>query len=124
MNGKGAIYALSVGALIGGLRLILEILFNMYSVNLSGIMWFVEMNFLHFAVFLFLISTMILFIVSHLTNLEENQNLSGLTFATADKLQSDLAARMQKEDRSWHYRNILFSVILIIMVLGIWGLFF
>jgi solute:Na+ symporter, SSS family len=124
VNGKGAIFTLLSGALIGGLRLGLEIILNTYNWKVSGLDWFVEMNFLHFAVFLFGVSTIVLFGASKLTDIKRTKDISGLTFATANQLKSDLAKRVQSDDKSWNYWNILFSVTLIGLVISIWMFFF
>ncbi len=65
VNGTGAIASLITGFILGGLRLILELM------NSFGLLpedslwkWIAEINFLHFAVFLFAICTVILFTVS------------------------------------------------------------
>ena len=120
LNGKGAIYTLLIGTLIGGIRLALEILSNNIALNISGLTWFVEMNFLHFAIFLFGVSTLVLFTVSKFTSESRTKNIDGLTFATSDQLQSDYANKIQSTDRSWNNWNILFSVILVGLIIILW----
>ena len=124
VNGKGAIYALITGAFIGALRLVLEILNNLYSLNLSRFQWFVEMNFLHFAIFLFVISSSVLVFVSLLTSLPPTNKIDGLTFATADKIQTDFTRKMEIKDPKWNKINIVFSIILALTILILWGIFF
>ncbi len=124
LNGKGAIYALIIGTSIGFIRLVLEILFNFNNWEVYGLTWFVEMNFLHFAIFLFVVSTIILFTISQFRNKYSNKNIDGLTFATSHLLESDYAKKNQSNDRSWNNWNIVFSVILVGCVFSLWVLFF
>ncbi len=64
INEVGAKYSLLIGALLGSIRLILEI----YKSSLSGFwLWYADMNFLHFALFLFLICSVVLILFSILS---------------------------------------------------------
>lgn len=124
VNGKGAIYALITGAIIGALRLVFEILSKSNIMNLSVLQWFVEMNFLHFAVFLFIISSVVLISVSLFTNIPSINKVAGLTYATADKVQNDFTKKMDVKDPVWNRINIIFSVVLALSILTLWGIFF
>ena len=88
LNGKGAIAALLSGFVIGALRLILELMNGIEKAGLpSGTMWewIAEINFLHFAVFLFVLCTAILVGVSLLTKAPSQEQTVGLTLATTKK---------------------------------------
>lgn len=124
LNGRGAIYSLIIGTIIGCLRLILEILFNINDWEVYGLTWFVEMNFLHFAIFLFGVSTIVLFTFSQFRNENSNKNIDGLTFATSHLLHSDYAKSNQSNNRSWNNWNIIFSVILVGLVFSLWVFFY
>lgn len=64
INEVGAKYSLLIGAFLGSIRLILEI----YKSSLSGFwLWYADMNFLHFALFLFLICSVVLILFSILS---------------------------------------------------------
>lgn len=70
LNAKGAKYALLTGAVLGGFRLLLEL----GKENWSGILlWYTEINFLHFALLLFLISSAVLVGVSYQSAPEEDR---------------------------------------------------
>ncbi len=118
VNGLSAIWALVVGGIIGGARLILQILYKRGSIDLGSWTWFAEMNYLHFAIFLFLISIALMFIISFLTgkprHLPEDLRRSLPTFRTAEK----------SPHRLWDTVNVVFSVLLIVIVLSLWGVFF
>lgn len=124
VNGKGAIAALVAGAVMGALRLILEIVTKTSSVSLGAFSWYSEMNFLHFAVFLFIISSLILIGVSLYTNLPDRKKLAGLTFATANEVNSPFIQKMEAKNPLWNKLNIVFSVILALTILTLWAIFF
>ena len=77
LNANGAKAALITGAVIGSARLILEL----FKDDLSGLLYyFVDANFLHFAVFLFLICSLVLIIVSYRTEAPSEEKVKGITY--------------------------------------------
>jgi len=123
-NGQGAIWTLLVGAALGALRLVLEIMSNNYGLSIPALEWFYSMNFLHFAIFLFLVSTAILFGVSLLSPSPSQAKLAGLTFATAKEATGEFAEKMDVQNPLWNNVNIAFSVSLVLIILVLWGIFF
>ncbi len=82
INGQGAITSLLVGFVLGSVRFILEVV---YAGKLPGglLGWFVGMNFLHFAILMFVVCVVILVTVSLLTPAPAQNKIAGLTFQTA-----------------------------------------
>lgn len=119
VNGRGAISALIAGAVIGALRLILEIGSKNYGLSLAALEWFYSMNFLHFAIFLFTTSAVILIGISLLTDAPGPEKLTGLTFAAAEP-----GAGKTVGSSSWRRMNITFSILLILIVFTLWAIFF
>jgi SSS family solute:Na+ symporter len=75
VNGRGAIASLLTGFVLGSARLIGEI----FKDNLGGFArFFVEINFLHFAVILFLVCSAILILVSLTDKEPDNEQLEGV----------------------------------------------
>jgi solute:Na+ symporter, SSS family len=81
-NRYGAITALGAGAVLGATRFILEL--NRDSVIAQMFGPLVTMNFLHFAIVLFAISTVLLVAVSLATEPDNLARLRGLTFKTLE----------------------------------------
>ena len=84
-NRYGALASLIAGALIGAARFIFEL--NRDSALVSGspfLSTLVSINFLHFAILIFVISAAILVVVSLATQPERLEKLRGLTFATLE----------------------------------------
>jgi solute:Na+ symporter, SSS family len=90
----------------------------------SAIRWLVDMNFLHYAIFMFVVCTIVLVVVSMMYPAPERKKLAGLTFATVDdKMDTvDVTARpqMAKETGLEHAMNIVFTLALIATVVGLW----
>ncbi len=124
VNGKGAITALISGAVLGALRLMFEILTKSEKLDLGLFQWYARMNFLHFAVLLFVISSVVLFVVSFITKYPEVKKIAGLTFTTADEVRSKFAEKMEVRTLLWKRINIAFSTVLLITILSLWGIFF
>ncbi len=66
VNSKGAIWGLVIGGILGLVRLLLEMLIHDYAVNNEFASWLISINYLHFAILLFIISSVIMVLVSHL----------------------------------------------------------
>ncbi len=115
INATGAIVSLWTGFVIGGVRLICEFLLKEGQI-VSGqypiIDALVAVNFLHFALYLFLFSVLILFAFSLLTPPPPLSKLQGVTFTTTG---SNFFEVRQKE--------VIFTAGLLVIVLLIWFIF-
>jgi SSS family solute:Na+ symporter len=126
INGLGAIASLLVGFVLGALRFILEVVYA--GQPLTGFLeFYVRMNFLHFAVFMFVICLVVLIAVSLLTPAPAASKVAGLTFqtireklATADGQGSILEVPAEEETASQRKINLAFAGILIITILSLW----
>jgi SSS family solute:Na+ symporter len=113
VNSQGAIAALLTGFVLGIARLILELMKD----SLSGIFYqYADLNFLHFAFLLFLFCTLVLVIVSYLTSEPSAKKVEGLTIHTT-KREIDI------KDKSWKTRDLILSVLLILLVGIVWVYF-
>ena len=123
LNGQGAISSLLVGFVLGAVRFVLEVLDKSAQYKSGAIRWIVDMNFLHYAIFMFVVCTVVLVVVSMMYPAPERKKLAGLTFATVDdKIDStDVhAPAMAKETGLEHGLNIAFTLALIATVVGLW----
>lgn len=117
INSRGALWSLWVGFFLGMLRLVMEFLVNegtLVAANGSLLDWYVNSNFLHFAIFLFLVCTVVLIGVS----LTAPQH-------SAEKLLNVTYVRPASGVRSFHPGNSDFwlTLLLIACVLTIWLVF-
>ncbi len=128
LNGAGAISSLLTGFGLGAVRFIAEVLHPTGKHYSSGIWeWLVHMNFLHYAIVMFVICSAVLVMVSLATRPPEKWRVAGMTFATVDmKLDTvavDVAPPAPKpapETAREHRLNLAFSVILVATVVALW----
>ncbi|MCB9357822.1 MAG: sodium/solute symporter [Calditrichaeota bacterium] len=117
-NAKGSIAALLTGLVIGATRLIGELLHKQAPLAEGPLRWMVEMNFLHFATFLFVLCSIMLVVVSLSTPAPALSSLTGLTFRHTPRLERIVA------NPKLHRLNLGWSVLLVALVFILWGLFF
>lgn len=123
LNGTGAISSLLSGFVFGALRLILELVNGSDKTGLAdGTVWkwIAEINFLHFAVLLFVICTAILVGVSLLTRKPSEEQIKGLTFATTPK--SEAAGVFDRPAKRQRF-NVALSVLLALTIVILWIIF-
>jgi SSS family solute:Na+ symporter len=77
VNSQGALAALLAGFVLGMARLVLEL--NRGLVGEGWLGWFTTMNFLHFAIFLFVVCASVLVLVSLATPAPDAAKVEGLT---------------------------------------------
>jgi len=120
----GAFASLLVGFVLGTVRFVFEVLDKTGHFASPAIRWLVDMNFLHYAVLMFVICSIVLIAVSLITPPTERRLLAGLTFATVDeKLDTVRLADVRlvpRESRSEHRLNIFFTLLLLATVVGLW----
>jgi solute:Na+ symporter, SSS family len=110
VNAKGAMAALIAGFVLGAARLIAELSRD----SLDGLLLsYATMNFLHFAVFLFIVCSVILLVVSLATPPPPPEKTEGLTFASKRPVESTSNAVWRRKDR-------ILSIVLVVCVLAVW----
>ena len=124
VNARAAITTLIVGEGIGCLRLVLELI---YGSNLQGMGMFspiVSINFLHFSIFLFLFCTAMILILSYLPEEKEKSGMPSLQYLASNSF-SELVvnlSRMRTKDSS--YVNIIMSAVILLVIIGLWSIWF
>ena len=123
LNGQGAISSLLVGFAMGTIRFVLEVMDKSRHFDSIAIRWLVDMNFLHYAILMFVVCAGVLIGVSLMTPAPERKKLAGLTFATVDeKLETTLVAghKIAPETRLEHRLNLVFTLLLLATVIALW----
>jgi len=132
LNGAGAITSLLTGFGLGAVRFLMELKEksaggHYFTSGLAS--WLVNMNFLHYAIFMFVICSAVLIAVSLATPAPDRKKLAGLTFATVTAkldVQPVGAAGVQPvykpsaETGLEHKINVAFSLLLAATVIGLW----
>ncbi len=117
---QGAFAALVAGAVLGAARFYFEI--NRLGSTVAGspaLQMFVGINFLHFAILIFVVSAVLLVVVSLATAPEPRAKLSNLTFAT---LESEYTAP-EAGTASTVRLQVAASIALAVFVIGLWVYF-
>jgi SSS family solute:Na+ symporter len=123
LNGQGAISSLLVGFVLGAVRFIFEVLDKSRHYQSGALRGLVDMNFLHYAVLMFVVCTIVLVAVSMWYPAPERKKIAGLTFATVDEKLDTTAVEsqhMQRETRREHLVNLAFTAMLLVTVIGLW----
>jgi solute:Na+ symporter, SSS family len=128
LNGSGAISSLMTGFVLGASRFVLEISDRSSGGHFSSpaVRWLIDMNFLHYAIFMFVICSIVLVGVSLVTPAPDRKRLAGLTFATVDdKIETNVLDKLAQrkpahETPTEHRLNVVFSILLIATVIGLW----
>jgi SSS family solute:Na+ symporter len=123
LNGQGAISSLLVGFVLGAVRFVLEVLDKSAHYESGAIRWIVNMNFLHYAIFMFVVCTIALVAVSLMFPAPERKKLAGLTFATVGEKLDTLdatAPHLARETKMERALNVVFTLTLVATVVGLW----
>jgi len=84
------------------------------------------MNFLHYAILMFVVCSLVLILVSLATPAPERKKLAGLTFATVDDkmdvvpITPSATYKPAAETATEHRINVVFSLALLFTVIGLW----
>ncbi len=125
LNSHGAVASLATGFVLGIGRLVAELSKD----SLSGFLyWYADINFLHFAIFLFVICASVLIVVSFATPAPRPEKLRGLTFATTAAGETAQAADHHvqehlpslRSDPAWKPVDKVLTVGAIFCVAAIW----
>jgi SSS family solute:Na+ symporter len=125
LNAAGAIASLAVGFVLGIGRLLAELNKD----SLGGFLyWYADINFLHFAIFLFVVCASVLIAVSFATPAPAPEKLRGLTFATTagGETAQATAHGVQEHlptlhsDPAWRLTDKVLTVGAILCVAAIW----
>jgi SSS family solute:Na+ symporter len=130
LNASGAISSLLTGFVLGATRFILELADRGSSGRFesSVVRWIIDMNFLHYAIFMFVACSLVLVAVSMITPAPDRKTLAGLTFATVDdKIETTVVGQPQRkpahETPTEHWINVCASLLLLATVIGLWVYF-
>src|SRR5205809_2313990 len=129
LNAQGAITSLLTGFVLGAVRFIFELMDRAaggHAFDNAFLRGLVGMNFLHYAILMFVICCAVLVGVSLMTPAPERRKLAGLTFATVDEkmdvtpLTPSATYKPPAETALEHRINIAFSLALVATVVGLW----
>jgi SSS family solute:Na+ symporter len=128
LNGAGAISSLMTGFILGGTRFVLEILDKSAQYTSAPVRWLIDMNFLHYAITMFIVCSIVLAVVSLATRAPDPRQIRGLTFATMHgRLEATPVGESEillgQETPMQRRINIAASLLLIATIVSLWVYF-
>ncbi|HEY7510221.1 MAG TPA: sodium:solute symporter [Vicinamibacteria bacterium] len=125
-TGAGALAALLTGFVLGAARFLLELRYAGETIAAGLLQTYVRMNFLHFAILMFVICVAVLVAVSLATPAPDRRKIAGLTWATADEPAAAVAGaearapHVAPETPEWRRRNQAAAILLVVVMIGLW----
>ena len=114
LNSKGAMTALYLGAFLGINRLILTMEGSLVGLDGGGMLsWFVNMHFLHYALFVFLVCSFVMFVVSYATKAPNYDKIKDVIYDSSIYKQDSKGLKIDK----------ILTYLLILCVIVIWYVF-
>jgi SSS family solute:Na+ symporter len=115
INGTGAVACLLSGLALGAGRFILEVQHKLSPFSNDFLRYIATVNYLHYAVFLFVICSGVLVAVSLATEPQDLRKLQNLTLSEAGAI--------HLEKTPGHKANIAASVVLVLILFALWWTF-
>jgi SSS family solute:Na+ symporter len=119
LNAKGCLWAMVVGFVVGLFRMLVD---TPVTMKLAGFengytqgsfFWIINnINFQYFSILITLISAIVMIVVSYLTTPPDENQIKGLTFATAT------AEDKAKTRASWGAKEVLASCVIMVFIIG------
>src|SRR3989449_1872994 len=127
LNGSGAIASFFQGFSLAAPRSLLDLpnRASASTIYFPAAPCLFILNFLHYAIFMFIVCAVVLVGVSLMTPAPDRRKLAGLTFATVDEKMDTIplhgiARKPAKETPTERMLNIVFSLALLATVVGLW----
>jgi SSS family solute:Na+ symporter len=112
INGKGAVWGLSVGFILGMLKLTIQAFFGAGKLESPALLAAIgDFNFLYFSGVLFLISVVLVVIISYTTEPPDQEKIKGLTYASLDKTEVR---------SSWNRWDVLTTMGVLVLILVVY----
>lgn len=120
INGRGVLIAFVIGEIIGVSRFALEFM-SKSGTDLGGILTaFVNINYLHFTVYLFVGTSLLITALSYVFKVKDENIVSRISPETASGFVREESGRVLSVSKR---SQMLLSVIILILTLGIWYIF-
>lgn len=118
INSRAALFTLIIGEIIGLSRFVSDLLIKAGNVNHSFLIAYSSINFLHFAVFLFLTCTAILFLINFVVIKQASNEQNDLEFTIRD---SFYEIRSNKRN-SFSPVSFIISGFILLIIIGVWSI--
>lgn len=120
IDSKSVLVTLLIGELIGGSRFILEFMFNNGMVTNPILLEIIRINYLHFTIFLFVFSSLLLYLLSYVFHLgKEISDSKTILFYDTNFISLDKGIINIAKTK----KQVLLSFFILILTLSLWYLF-
>jgi SSS family solute:Na+ symporter len=122
---KAAFWTLVIGETIGVSRLIVEVLNNVGFLNQPLLQYYAGINYLHFAIFLFIISSALIISISFITQSSEESKINKIKYLLADsfsEMKIDTNPVRPDGTVSGYRTNLILSAFIVLLIIGLWSL--
>lgn len=120
IDSKSVLVTLLIGELIGGSRFILEFMFNNGMVTNPILLEIIRVNYLHFTIFLFVFSSLLLYLLSYVFHLgKEISDSKTILFYDTNFISLDKGLINIAKTK----KQVLLSFFILILTLSLWYLF-
>ncbi|MBX2976825.1 MAG: sodium:solute symporter [Ignavibacteriaceae bacterium] len=124
-NAKGALWTLIIGELIGLTKLTADFLVRFEIVNNPSLIALANINFLHFAIFSFIASSFLLVVISYMYSEKAELSNSKLQLLFSENLKEIGYGLSHLKTSVLTYRvNVFFSIFILMIIIGLWSLWF
>lgn len=124
ITSKTALITLLVGETIGFSRLILEIISNLGVQLHPALIWILGISFLHFAVFLFVVSISLIIVLNIYSVRSTNDFISGIQTSISESIQELKINFANIKTVRGLKSNFLLSAFIVIIILGLWSIWY
>jgi SSS family solute:Na+ symporter len=122
ISSKTALTTLIIGETIGLSRLLLELLKNLGLQMPHFFMWVLGINFLHFAIFLFIVSTTLILILN-ISSVKVNNGFTVFLQTSISESFGELRTNyLYIKSKHRLHANFFFSVFILIVIIGLWSI--
>ena len=119
LNAKGCLWAMIVGFVVGVFRMFVDTPVTMklagfeHGYTEGSFLWIINnINFQYFSILITLISAVVMIVVSYMSAPPDEQQIKGLTFATAS------AEDKAKTRASWGWVEVVASCVVMVFIIG------
>ena len=124
ITAKAALWTLIIGETIGLSRLVLEMLVKSGYLSNNFLAVFLEINFLHLAIILFVVSSTILWTISLLQKNQVNEDAENYTLNLKFNLKEVLTFTGSTGTNRNYRTNFLISAFIVVIIIGLWSLWY
>ena len=118
ISSKAAFITLIIGEIIGLSRFTSDLLINLGYTNHPMLVSYSSVNFLHFAIFLFLTCTTLLFLINFITHKKLNNEMNHLDYSIRESILEIPSFRKISSART----SFIMSGFILLIIIGVWSL--